>query len=79
MTSSDNVRDAENQQERLWYRGWITGFVDREGCFGCPIFRNRVMTLGWQAQPQFVVVQAESSREVLEELCRFFGCGKVYM
>jgi len=79
MTSSDNVRDAENQQERLWYRGWLTGFVDGEGCFSCPIFRNRVMTLGWQAQPQFVVVQAESSREVLEELRRFFGCGKVYV
>src|SRR6202012_5358814 len=76
--SSDNPFGADNQQERLWYCGWITGFVDGEGCFSCPVFRNRVMTLGWQVQPTFVVVQSASSREVLEDLARFFGYGKVY-
>jgi len=79
MDGSDNVRDAENQQERLLYQGWIIGFVDGEGCFSCPIFRNRSMTMSWQVQPNFVVVQAASSRAVLEEMCRFFGCGKVYV
>jgi hypothetical protein len=33
----------------------------------------------WQVQPQFVVVQSASSREVLEDLARFFGCGRVYV
>ncbi len=28
-------------------------------------------------QPTFVVVQSASSRDVLEDLVRFFGCGKV--
>src|SRR5229473_6690734 len=79
MSSSENVRDADNQQERLLYHGWIVGFVDGEGCFSSPIFRNRVMSLGWQVQPTFVVVQGASSRDVLEEMCRFFGCGKVYV
>jgi LAGLIDADG endonuclease len=51
--------------------------VDGEGCFSCPIFRNRKTTLGWQVQPTFVVVQSASSRDVLEGLERFFGCGKV--
>jgi hypothetical protein len=37
------------------------------------------MTLGWQVQPTFVVVQSASSRDVLEDLARFFGCGKVYV
>ena len=37
------------------------------------------MTIGWQVQPTFVVVQSASSREVLEDLVRFFGCGKVYV
>ena len=37
------------------------------------------MTLGWQVQPAFVVVQGESSRDVLEEMVTFFGCGKVYV
>ncbi len=45
----------------------------------CPIFRNRTMSLGWQVQPAFVVVQGESSRDVLEDLVRFFGCGRVYV
>ena len=79
MDGSDNVRDAENQQERLVYQGWIIGFVDGEGCFSCPIFRNRSMTMSWQVQPNFVVVQAASSCAVLEDMRRFFGCGKVYV
>jgi LAGLIDADG endonuclease len=76
---SKNPFGADNQQERLWYCGWIAGFVDGEGCFSCPIFRNRKTTLGWQVQPTFVVVQSASSRDVLEGLERFFGCGKVYV
>ena len=74
---SDNPFGADNQQERLWYCGWIAGFVDGEGCFSCPVFRNRTMTLGWQVQPSFAVVQSASSRDVLEDLRRFFGCGGV--
>jgi LAGLIDADG endonuclease len=79
MSGSDNVRGAENQQERLWTNGWVVGFVDGEGCFSCPIFHNKSMTTGWQVQPQFVVVQSASSSDVLEDLARFFGCGKVYV
>jgi hypothetical protein len=79
MSDSDNVWDAENQQERLLYQGWIGGFVHGEGCFSSPIFRNRVMTLGWQVQPTFSVVQGASSRDVLDEMGRYFGCGKVYV
>jgi hypothetical protein len=76
---SKNPFGADNQQERLWYCGWIAGFVDGEGCFSCPIFRNQKTALHWQVQPTFVVVQSASSRDVLEELARFFGCGKVYV
>lgn len=79
MERSDNVRGAENQQERLWNNGWIVGFVDGEGCFSCPVFRNHKAKLGWQVQPTFVVVQSESSREVLEDFVNAFGCGKVYI
>jgi hypothetical protein len=76
---SKNPFGADNQQERLWYCGWIAGFVDGEGCFSCPIFRNHKTALGWQVQPTFVVVQSASSRDVLEDLVRFFECGKVYV
>lgn len=75
---SDNPTGAVNQQERLITIGWLVGFVDGEGCFSFPIFRNRSMRLGWQVQPAFVVVQGASSRDVLEDMASFFGCGKVY-
>jgi hypothetical protein len=75
---SDNASGAENQQERLRTVGWIVGFVDGEGCFSCPIYRCYKMTLGWQVRPEFAVVQGAFSRDVLEYLVRFFGCGKVF-
>ncbi len=58
--------------------GWVVGFVDGEGCFSCSIYRNRKMSLRWQVRPEFVVAQGASSRKVLEDLVRFFGCGRVY-
>ena len=78
MDGSDNVRGADNQQERLLDPGWIVGFVDGEGCFSCPIFRNWKVSRGWQAQPQFRVVQGASSQDVLRDIAAFFRCGKVY-
>jgi hypothetical protein len=78
MKSSENVRGADNQQERLWYCGWVVGFVDGEGCFSCQIHRNGSMTRGWQVQPRFAVVQGVSSRTAIEDLAAFFGCGKIY-
>jgi hypothetical protein len=75
---SDNPPGAENQQERLTTAGWVVGFVDGEGCFSCSIYRCHKMTLGWQVRPSFDVVQGESSRDALEELVRFFGCGRIY-
>jgi hypothetical protein len=78
MDASDNASSAENQQERLTTIGWLVGFVDGEGCFSCPIYRQRSMRLGWQVQPQFAVVQSESSRGVLDAMVDFFGCGNVY-
>jgi hypothetical protein len=78
MIGSDNVSGAENQQERLTAVGWVVGFVDGEGCFSCSIYRNGKMTMRWQVRPEFAVAQGASSRQVLEDLVPFFGCGKVY-
>ena len=77
--SSENPSGADNQQERLTTIGWLVGFVDGEGCFSAPVFRQRSMSLGWQVQPAFAVVQGASSRDVLEEMVTFFGCGNVYI
>jgi hypothetical protein len=74
---SDNVSGAENQQERPGFEQWVVGFVDGEGCFSAPIYRNPTYRIGWQVQPAFAVVQGEKSVCVLHELKAFFGCGAV--
>jgi hypothetical protein len=64
--NSDNPIGADNQQERPGFEQWVVGFVDGEGCFSVPIFRNRTSRLGWQVQPEFSVVQGERSLQVLQ-------------
>ena len=39
---------------------------------------NRQMTLGWQCQPRFAVVQGERSIAVLQLIQEHFRCGKIY-
>jgi len=71
---SDNASRADNQQERLRLEGWISGFVDGEGCFTISIIRN---PYGWQVFPEFVVSQGEKSRAALKKIERFFKCGYI--
>ena len=75
--SSKNPSGADNQQERPGFAEWIVGFVDGEGCFSVPIFKNRSTRLGWQVQPSFTVVQGEKSVNALERLKQYFQCGQV--
>ena len=78
---SDNVTSGGNQQETsrndLLNENWVVGFVDGEGCFCIPLRRNPMAPHGWQLQAAFQVSQHVSQRAVLEDLVRFFGCGKV--
>lgn len=57
--------------------GWITGFVDGEGCFHIGINPHSEMTAGYQVLPEFTVVQHERDVKVLHALKDFFGCGVV--
>jgi hypothetical protein len=65
--SSENSSAADNQQERLIKIGWITGFVDGEGCFSIHIVRQpqranrRGYKTGFQVAHQFVVTQGAKS------------------
>jgi LAGLIDADG endonuclease len=74
---SENPSGADNQQERPGFAEWIVGFVDGEGCFSVPIFKNRSTRLGWQVQPSFTVVQGEKSLTALERLKHYFECGHI--
>ena len=74
---SENPFGADNQQERPVTAQWVVGFVDGEGCFSVPIFRNHTYRLGWQAQPSFTVVQSARSLSAMHSLEQYFGCGVV--
>jgi LAGLIDADG endonuclease len=76
---SENVMGADDQQERLKTVGWVVGFVDGEGCFSVAIQRCRVMRLGWQVFPEFVVTQGAKSLPALQALQQFFRCGRLHI
>ena len=77
--SSDNPSGAGNQQERLSLT-IVGGFRGRgRRLFQPPHLSETLDDLGWQVQPAFAVVQGASSRDVLDEMVPFFGCGKVYV
>jgi LAGLIDADG endonuclease len=79
---SKNPSDADNQQERLI--GWITGFVDGEGCFSINLVRQphrsnrRGYRTGFQVAHQFVVTQGAKSVECLQTMQQFFGVGRLH-
>ncbi len=81
--SSDNSSAAENQQERLIKIGWITGYVDGEGCFSINLIRQphrhnrRGYKTGFQVAHEFAVTQGASSVDSLHLLMKFFGVGNV--
>ena len=75
----DKVSSADNQQERLKTIGWVLGFVDGEGCFCVSINRNKEAKIGWQVVPEFVVTQGQKSLISLQELEKFFSCGRIFV
>ena len=75
---------AENQQERLIKIGWITGFIDGEGCFSIAFIkqsdrkRRKGYRTGYQVFHEFAVTQGAKSVSSLRQLQDFFGVGNVY-
>ena len=57
--------------------GWVTGFVDGEGCFYVGINAHPEMAAGFQVLPEFTVVQHARDAQLLHALKAFFGCGVV--
>lgn len=80
---------ADNQQERLIKIGWITGFVDGEGCFSIHFVKQpgrqestrirRGYKTGYQIGHEFAVVQGAKSVSSLERLKEYFGVGGIYI
>ena len=69
------------EDERLILIGWITGFVDGEGCFSINFIRQpdrrarKGYKTGFQVGHEFVVTQGAKSVDVLYAFVEFFGIG----
>ena len=83
LHGSDKPSDADNQQERLIKIGWVTGFVDGEGCFSINFIRQperddrKGYRTGIQVAHEFAVTQGARSISCLHMLKQFFGVGQV--
>jgi hypothetical protein len=70
--------NGDNQQERLLTPDYLAGFIDGEGCFSVSIHPNPTAKFGWLIDPDFTINQHKQSRELLESIRKFLGCGKIY-
>jgi LAGLIDADG endonuclease len=70
------VSGADNQQERL--DGYISGYVDGEGCFSVVVNRNPTCRSGFQLVPEFHVSQNGERAQALAIIRdRLGGCGYI--
>lgn len=89
MPKSNNASRADNQQERLIFIGWITSYVDGEGCFSINFVKQpdrkeksrirKGYKTGYQISHEFAVVQGEKSIGSLKKLKNFFKVGNIYI
>ena len=85
LCGSEKSSAADNQQERLIKIGWITGFVDGEGCFSIHFVRQparehrKGYRTGFQVAHGFAVTQGAKSVECLHLLRSFFGVGWIFV
>jgi LAGLIDADG endonuclease len=80
--SSENPSGADNQQGRpkgLLTPDYVVGFVDGEGCFSVSIRPHPTVTYGSGCVigTVFAVSQHRDNLDVLIELNRYFGIGKI--
>ena len=68
----------DNQQERVLTPEYLAGFIDGEGCFSVSVHLHSNSRWGWAIDPDFTINQHYQSRELLERIRKFFGCGKIY-
>jgi hypothetical protein len=73
------------QSEESLRIGWITGFVDGEGCFSINFIRQpdrpgrKGYSTGYQVAHEFAVVQGAKSVDCLYMMRDYFGVGEVYV
>lgn len=56
---------------------YISGFVDGEGSFLVSFQQRAKMSTGIEARPSFTISQHRRNKEILFQICEYFGCGGI--
>ena len=60
-----NIPMLSNNVLPLLNNGWISGFIDAEGCFNVTLFKRKAMVLSYQVKLRFMIDQKDSLNEML--------------
>jgi hypothetical protein len=78
---SENLRGADNQQERLSVaeqkRWFLAGLIEGEGSLCVSIKRHETSRFGYLVDPEFFLYQHESRRVLLELATEIFRTGRI--
>jgi hypothetical protein len=59
------------------FSSYVTGFADGEGCFTVSFTKRAKLKTGIEVRPSFSISQNQRSKDTLDEIRKFFGCGGV--
>lgn len=81
--STTAYRNSENQAATMESSvildpGFLTGFIDAEGCFTLSIYRDISKTLGWRVQGIFSIELHDKDTALLNNIQATLGVGKIY-
>lgn len=57
---------------------WVAGFVTGEGCFSISIVKDKNYKLKEYVQLRFLVTQHKRDEQLIINLTKILGCGKIY-
>jgi len=55
-----NIEEKNNNVLPLLNNGWLSGFIDAEGCFNVTLFKRKAIALGYQVKLRFMIDQKDS-------------------
>ncbi|NMB92397.1 MAG: endonuclease [Parcubacteria group bacterium] len=59
----------------LYIFGYISGYIDGEGCFSVSFSKRKKIKIGWETKPSLSVSQNEDRAQILYLMREIFGCG----
>ncbi len=74
---SVNTSALATKTRSMKIRSYITGFIDGEGSFLISFTKRPQLKTGIEVRPSFTVSQHERSKEILQRIRVYFGCGTI--